>query len=88
MKRWLNIAASIFGLIAAVFWFFSAYEEIPHMVTYWGSTPSTDPFYRAVRFSAVMNTWAASFSCLSAACMGVAGFVKSPSNWRPRFDPR
>jgi hypothetical protein len=52
---------AVFALIAAIFWFLSAGES-PPMVTYWGSTPDADPFYKAVKFSAEMNKLAAGFS--------------------------
>jgi hypothetical protein len=45
------------------------------MVTYWGSTPDADPFYKAVKFSAEMNKWAAGFSGLSALLMGIKLFI-------------
>ncbi len=74
VRKWLNIGAAVFALTAAIFWFLSAYGDVPPMLTYWGGAPVDDPFYQSVRFSAAMNKWAAIFSCASAACMGVAGF--------------
>ena len=52
MKDYLDILAAVFALIAAVFWFLSAYGKLPPMVAYWDRTPDNDPFYVAVRFSA------------------------------------
>jgi Na+/proline symporter len=69
MERWLDIAAAVFALAAAVFWFLSAYGKLPPMVAYWDQTPSNDPFYLAVKFSAQVNRWAAGLSGLSALCM-------------------
>jgi hypothetical protein len=55
MRRWLDLAAAAAALLAAVFWFFSAYGELPRTITYWGSTPESDPFRQAIKFSAEMN---------------------------------
>jgi hypothetical protein len=52
-----------------VFWFCSAYGKLPPIVPYLGYTPSDDPFYLAIKFSAEMNKWAAGFSGLSALCV-------------------
>jgi len=76
MKRWLNIVAAMFALTAAIFWFLSAYGELPPMLTYFDGAPANDPFYQAIRFSAVMNKWAAFFSFGSAASMGMAGLFR------------
>jgi hypothetical protein len=46
------------------------------MGSYWDFVPERDPFYRAVKFSARMNRWAAGFSGLSALCMGIELFAK------------
>src|ERR1700730_7635670 len=62
MEKWLDMGAAALALMAAVFWFLSAYGKFPPMVNYWGSAPPTDPFYQAVKFSAEMNRWAAGFS--------------------------
>jgi hypothetical protein len=59
MNRWIDVAAAVFALLAAVFWFLSAAGKLPPMVAYYDKTPDTDPFYQAVRFSAFMNTIAA-----------------------------
>jgi hypothetical protein len=75
MERWLDIGAAVFALTAAVFWFLSAYGKLPPMMTYWDRTPESDPFYRAVKFSAEMNRWAAGLSGFSALCMGIKLFI-------------
>jgi hypothetical protein len=75
MEKWLDIAA-ILTLVAAVFWFLSAYGKLPVMVAYWDQTPDNDPFYQAVKFSAKMNRFAAGFSRASALCMGVRLFIR------------
>jgi hypothetical protein len=68
---WLDILAAIFAVVAAGFWFASAWGTLPPMLSYWGGAPANDPFYSAIRFSAQMNTVAAAFSGLSALCMGI-----------------
>lgn len=57
--------------MAAAFWFASAYGKLPPPVAYWDRTPSKDPFYNAVKFSARMNKYAAIFSGLSALLFGL-----------------
>jgi Na+/proline symporter len=75
MARWLEIGAASFAFVAAIFWFLSAYGELPQMRTYWDATPANDPFFVAVRHSAVMNKWAAGFSGASALCAAVRFFL-------------
>jgi hypothetical protein len=76
MEKCWDIAAALLALVAAVFWFLSAYGELPAMATYWGHAPESDPFYQAVKFSATMNRWAAGFSGASALCMGVGLIIR------------
>jgi hypothetical protein len=76
MEKYLDIVAAITALIAAVFWFLSAYGKLPPMLSYWDKVPDNDPFYMAVKFSAVMNRWAAGFSSASALCMGIKLFTR------------
>lgn len=71
MSRSLDIATAVFAFIAAVFWFLSASGKLPPMVAYWNTTPNTDPFYQAVKFSAYMNMIAAIASGLSAVLFGI-----------------
>lgn len=75
MEKWLDIVSAIFALFASSFWFLSAYGKLPIMQTYWDSTPDDDPFYKAVKYSAIMNKWAAAFSAVSALCVGIKLFV-------------
>jgi hypothetical protein len=75
MEKWLDVGSAVFALMAAFFWFLSAHGKLPPMVSYWDSAPETDPFFQAVKFSALMNTWAAGFSCLSAFLFGIKLFV-------------
>jgi len=75
MEKWLDVAAALLLIISAVFWFLSAYGKLPPIVTYWGQTPERDPFYQAVKFSAVMNRWAAGFSGVSALSMAARLFI-------------
>jgi len=71
MGRCFDIGAAIFAFVAALFWFLSAAGKLPPMVTYWGETPDSDPFYQAVKFSAYMNVIAATASGISAALFGI-----------------
>ena len=73
MHQGLEIGSALFAFLAAIFWFLSAFGKTPPMISYWDSTPEKDPFYKAVKYSARMNTWAAIFSGLSALC--VAGAI-------------
>jgi hypothetical protein len=75
MQKWLDVTAALLVLIAAAFWFLSAYGKLPPIVTYWGQTPEGDPFYRALKFSAAMNQWAASFSGVSALSTAARLFI-------------
>jgi hypothetical protein len=74
-KSSLNIVGALFALIAAGFWFLSAYGKLPVTIAYWDAAPEDDPFRMALKFSARMNRWAASFSGLSALCVGIALFL-------------
>jgi hypothetical protein len=71
MEFWLDVGAAVFAIGAAIFWFISAYGELPPMVTYWDAAPSTDPLHMAIKFAARMNRWAAGLSGLSAVCMAI-----------------
>ncbi len=73
-SRWIDVATAGFALLAAVFWFLSAAGKLPPMVSYYDSAPDTDPFYQAVKFSALMNTIAALCSGVSAALFAVKLF--------------
>ncbi len=75
MAKWLDIGAALFAFGAAVFWFLSAYGKLPPLISYYDYTPDSDPFYKAVKFSAGMNRWAAILSGISAALMGVRLFL-------------
>jgi hypothetical protein len=79
MEKWCDIAAALLALVAAVFWFLSAYGELPAVAMYWGHAPESDPFYQAVKFSATMNRWVSVVS-------GSAGqFPKSLLEFQGRF---
>ena len=47
------------------------------MVAYWDSTPESDPFYRAVKFSARLSAIAATFAGISAILLAVKLFFFS-----------
>jgi hypothetical protein len=51
MEKRLDMGAALFALVAAVFWFLSAYGKLPPMVSYLGeSNPPDDPFGGFVSF--------------------------------------
>jgi len=75
MQEYIDIAAAVCAFIAASFWFLSAYGKLPPLLSYYGSVPDNDPFYLAVKFSAIMNKYAAGFSGMSALCMGLKLFL-------------
>jgi hypothetical protein len=75
ISQWLDIGSAVFALVAAVFWFVSAYGKLPPIVAYFDYTPEHDPFSKAIKFSARMNRWAAALSGLSALCIGVKIFI-------------
>ena len=66
VKGYLDLATALFAPAAAVFWFLSAYGELPPIVTYWGATPPSDPHQMADEASAWLNTVAATLSGFSA----------------------
>lgn len=76
MEKWLDIAAAVLAVAAAVFWFLSAYGKLPPMVSYWERAPDTDPLYMALKFSALMNTWAAALTGASALAMALKLFLR------------
>jgi hypothetical protein len=65
-SRLLDVATAIFAFLAAFFRFKSAAGQLPRIVMYWGRTPDIDPFYLAMKNSALMNTIAALCSGVSA----------------------
>jgi hypothetical protein len=76
MEKWLDVGAAVLAGAAAVFWFLSAYGKLPPMVSYWDRAPDTDPLYVALKFSALMNSWAAGLSGASALCMAIKLFLR------------
>jgi hypothetical protein len=78
VNKKLDMATAIFAFIAAVFWFLSAAGRLPPLVSYWGQAPDTDPFYQAMKNSALMNTIASVCSGLSAALLAVKLFFFAP----------
>ena len=76
MEKWLDIAAAVLAVAAAVFWFLSAYGKLPPMVSYWDRAPDADPLYIALKFSALMNTWAAALTGASALGMALKMFLR------------
>jgi hypothetical protein len=77
---WLDGVSALAAGAAAIFWFESATGELPPLVSYWGSAPSSDPLYQALVFSATMNRWAAIFAGAAASLQFLKGIS---SAWRP-----
>jgi hypothetical protein len=78
-KAWvttLDSVAAISALAAALFWFRSAWGELPPMKMYRGGAPPDDAFFIAVKKSAQMNWIAAICSGVSATCMGFASLIR------------
>jgi hypothetical protein len=71
MANWLDTGAALTAFFAAGLWFLSAYGKLPPMRAYYDQAPDTDPFFKAIKFSARMNSLAAVFSGLSASLLGV-----------------
>ena len=66
MATIFEIAAALFAVVAAVFWFLSAaYGELPQIALV------DDPLF-AVRGAAVMNIWGAGLTAASALCAAVS----------------
>jgi hypothetical protein len=72
MSKYFELAAATFAFLAAAFWFWSAYGDVPPMLTYWDRTPDHDPFRLAIELSAKLNRWAAGLSGASALCVFLA----------------
>jgi hypothetical protein len=62
MARIFEIAAALFAVVAAVFWFLSAYGEFPQMATV------DNLLFATFGGAAIMTSWAAALSCASALC--------------------
>jgi len=81
MDIYLNIAAAVFALIAAVFWWRSACRKLPPFPSMvYDFDPNKDPFFLAVRFSANMNKIAAGSSFISAVCVAILLVLPPPPN--------
>lgn len=75
MKRFVDLATGALALAAAYFWWRSASEHIPVMLTYWGHTPDSDPFFVAMKNSARMNMYASILSGCSAFGLTIRSFI-------------
>jgi len=73
---WLDAGCAISALAAALFWLASAAGKLPPQVAYWDETPETDPYRQAIKFSVLMNRWAAGFSAVSAFCLAASTYLK------------
>lgn len=68
----LNLASGIAALVAAYFWFRSAWGDVPPMRPYWGEAPKSDPFVMSLAASALSNRIAAAAAFVSAMCAASA----------------
>ncbi len=71
----LTLISALAALGAAIFWFLSAWGELPPMLTYWDKAPPSDPLYRALHSGVRMNRIAAAFSGCSALAFCAATVV-------------
>ena len=76
----LNVISAATAFVAASFWYLSARNELPKMRTYWDSTPSTDPFFVAIRKGVILNRQAAAYAAASAICATLATAVSLVSS--------
>ena len=60
MARVFEVAAALFAVVAAGFWFLSAFGELPQIATYWEMAPVDE--------AAIMTSWAAGLTGVSALC--------------------
>lgn len=77
----LNLASAGLAILAAVFWFRSAWGRIPQPVLRYGGFDPADPFFKALDASAKSNRIAALLAGLSALLM--AGAIGSAAFERP-----
>jgi hypothetical protein len=68
----MNVLSAVSAFAAAVFWYLSARNKLPEMVSYWDGTPSDDPFFVAMQKGVTLNKWAAGFAGVSAICAAAA----------------
>jgi len=76
---WLSVFSAVAAFGAAIFWFLSAWGDIPPPVAYFDQTPATDLFFRAVQHSARMNQIAAALSGVSALAFAATTWLSSRS---------
>ena len=60
VARIFEIAAALFAVVVAVFWFLYAYGELPQMATYWDTAPVDE--------AAIMTSWGAGLTGAPALC--------------------
>jgi hypothetical protein len=60
MARVFDIAAALFAVLAAAFWFLYSFGELPQMLAYWDMAPVDE--------AAIMTSWGAGLTGASALC--------------------
>lgn len=73
----LNLGSALPAFAAAAFWFLSARNKLPPMVSYYDRAPDNDPFFVAVQAGVKLNRQAAYFAALSALCAGLGTLASS-----------
>lgn len=61
-----DMTTAAFALLAAFYWYRSASNRLPAMVSYWDGAPETDPFFVALQKGIVLNRLAAISASISA----------------------
>jgi hypothetical protein len=76
MRKWLNIAAGVTGVFAALLWFlFARTLPAPAQGAYWDVTDNPNmPFHRKWRRSSALNAWAAFLTGVSILLTSIAQF--------------
>jgi hypothetical protein len=77
MRKWFNIASGVFGVIAAVLWFFSGrILPAPAQGAYLDVVDNHNmPFHRNWRRASTLNQWAAFMTGISVLLMSIAQFL-------------
>jgi hypothetical protein len=67
-----SIVSIIFAALAAMFWAWSSWVNLPVIGSAWGTLSNIDPFYAAMRQIARLNMTAAACACVSAVSQAIA----------------
>jgi hypothetical protein len=67
-----SVVSIIFATLAAMFWAWSSWVNLPVIGSAWGTLANIEPFYAAMRKIARLNMAAAACACLSAVSQAIA----------------